>query len=333
MKTTSINICTLCVPCDCRCRYCLLSWDGKLYGADYDRCRQYGENFYNWLRENRPELSFAFYWGYSMEHPRLLDAIDFLQKIGSPSGEFLQFNGMKMRSNPELSILLSDLKTHGIKLIDLTFYGTQAYHDRFAGRKGDFDLMIRTLQVANELDFPVKIGIPVTQENVSQIDDLLHLLDVYKLHHLALFIPHEEGRGIGLRNVRLREEDYCHMSERAKGLLNRNLYRTEADWLLKMPFAAPRNRVLTISLTPENIETFEKLTFDNTVKLLEQMDENYHAALPDINDLAKRYGDPTGSALYRLRDLQMSYQKRYIEENNLQLYDIHDERQCFVRRF
>ncbi|MBR2895354.1 MAG: DNA replication and repair protein RecF, partial [Oscillospiraceae bacterium] len=50
------------------------------------------------------------------EHPDLLDAVDFCRSIGSPAGEFLQFDGMKFRSDKELATLLKGLQEHGIKL-------------------------------------------------------------------------------------------------------------------------------------------------------------------------------------------------------------------------
>ena len=37
MKTASVLINSLCVPCGCRCRYCLLSWNGKTEGAEWER--------------------------------------------------------------------------------------------------------------------------------------------------------------------------------------------------------------------------------------------------------------------------------------------------------
>lgn len=88
MLTTSINVVSHCVPCRCRCRYCLLSWDGEAVGAEYERSAAYARRFYDWLRKNRPELGFAFYFGYCMEHPRLLDTVDFLNSIGSPAADF-----------------------------------------------------------------------------------------------------------------------------------------------------------------------------------------------------------------------------------------------------
>ena len=102
MRTVSVNVMNLCVPCANRCRYCLLSYDGKVNGVDFKRSKAYAKRFYDWLRENRPDLSFLFGFGYSMDHPDLLGAIDFCRSIGSATGAFLQFDGMNFRTDGEL---------------------------------------------------------------------------------------------------------------------------------------------------------------------------------------------------------------------------------------
>ncbi|MBQ3159944.1 MAG: hypothetical protein IJC00_05730, partial [Clostridia bacterium] len=98
MQTKSVMLQTLCVPCACRCRYCLLSWNGRTIGADYDRSQRFAERFYDWLQRERPDISFHFSFGYSMDHPRLFDALDFLNGIGSVGGQFLQCDGMAFRT-------------------------------------------------------------------------------------------------------------------------------------------------------------------------------------------------------------------------------------------
>ena len=185
MKTVSINVMNLCVSCENRCRYCLLSYDGKTHGVDYQRSEAYAKRFYEWLRTNRPDLSFLFGFGYSMEHPDLLRAIDFCRSIGSATGEFLQFDGMKFRTDEELEELLLQLKEHGIKLIDLTFYGTESYHDRFAARNGDYQLMMRTLAKANKVGLDVTVSIPITHENANQLDTLIAQLQQYRTNRIS----------------------------------------------------------------------------------------------------------------------------------------------------
>lgn len=332
MKTVSINVMNLCVPCENRCRYCLLSYDGKPGGVDYQRSQAYAKRFYDWLKENRPDLSFLFGFGYSMEHPDLLGAIDFCRSIGSATGEFLQFDGMKFRTDVELETLLRQLQTHGIKLIDLTFYGTESYHDRFAARAGDYQLMMRTLEKANEIGLNVAVSIPITRENAGQIEDLLAELGQYRTQAIRCFVPHSEGRGRLLDAVRFSAEDYENLSGHVRSRINTTRFKTEGEWL-KSGFLPNEKRVLTVTLTPENVQFFEGLSFEDTIAYLEKLDDDYYAAIPTVEELAKLYGDPNGHRYYSARDLYLHYQRRYIADHKLEVYDINDERQCFSRRF
>lgn len=332
MKTVSINVMNLCVPCANRCRYCLLSYNGKESGVDYKRSERYAKRFYEWLQENRPELSFLFGFGYSMEHPSLLSAIEFCQSIGSATGEFLQFDGMKFRTDSELETLLRQLNNRGIKLIDLTFYGTKEYHDRFAARSGDYQLMIRTLAMANKIGLNVSVSIPVTHENADQIDALITQLNQHRIQRIACFIPHGEGRGRLLEPVRLSVEDCSKLSDNVRSRINWNRFKTEREWL-RDGFSPVSRRVLTVTLTPENVDFFEGLSFEETIVYLEKLDDDYYSSIPTVEELAGIYGNPNGNHYYSARDLYLSYQRRYIADHKLDIYDINDERQCFSRRF
>ena len=281
---------------------------------------------------NRPELSFTFGFGYSMEHPELLNAIRFCQSIGSATGEFLQFDGMKFRTQKELHALLSQLKSNGIKLINLTFYGTEAYHDRFAARSGDYKLMMNTLKACNEIGLDVTVGIPLTHENVSQVDDLVNQLEKYKPAHISCFVPHSEGRGRLLDNIRFTSDDYEQLSDKLKCYFNRNRFKPEKEWVRSDLLPQSSKRVLTLTLTPDNIEFFEHLDFNDTIAYLEKLDDTYYQIIPTFEELIKIYGNPDGTKMYSARDLYLHYQKRYIEDHNIAVYDINDERQCFSRR-
>lgn len=333
MKTSSISVSSLCVPCSCRCRYCLLSWDGSLPGADYERSKGYALRFYNWLRENRPELGFNFYFGYSMEHPQLLDAIAFARSIGSPIGRFLQFNGMAFRSEPELHRFLRSLKKQGTELIDLSFYGLREYHDRFAGRPGDFDYLLRVLRAANEIGLEVQLGLPLTAESAPQSGELLDIWNDFKFTRRSLFVPHSEGRGKYLEPIRFSDADFACLDDRAKALVNTSRFKSEAQWLRDGDFPAYENRALGLVLTKENIETFESMPFDETIAYLEKLDDDYFSAFPPLSELAQIYGDIENRRWYSLRDLHMKYQRRFVEENGLTIQDINDERRHFSRRF
>lgn len=331
MKTVSVNVSSLSVPCYNRCRYCLLSWDGRCRGTSYEESRDYALGFHQWLKKNRPELNFQFYFAYSMEHPQLLETVDFMQEKGYVQGEFLQFDGMKFRTSEESFRLLRDLKDHGVKLVDFTFYGTREYHDRFAARTGDFDYMMTMLRQAKEVGLDAEVGIPVTHENAGQVEALIDMLEPLSPQKIFCLVPHGEGRGVRLDKVRLTQADYEAFSPKVKAHFNRELYRTEGEWAAQ-GLGEYQRRVVTLVPTPENLSRFQTMGYEQTLAYLERLDDEYHAALPTASELLALYGDPNGQAFYTKRDLLMHFQRRYIAEHGLNLYDIHDERHCFVRR-
>ena len=333
MKTRSIAVQNLCIPCENRCRYCLLSYDGKLRGVSYDRSERYAKRFYDWIQANLPEASFQFYFGYSMEHPRLLEAIDFMKRIGAAGGEFLQFDGMKFRSGTEIDELLSGIRQHGIRLIDMTFYGSREYHDRFAMRSGDFDYMIEIIHRAAAIGLDAQVSLPLTQENAGQADELVSMFESLTLKNLFCFVPHSEGRGASLDKVRLTLSDYEKLGERVKRRFNRKRFLTEREWIERHALPRYESRAITVSLTPQNIDRLEAQPFEETIAEIESLDDAYHAALPELASLTNLCGNPGSDAFYSARDLIQHYQRKFIKDHNLNLYDIHDERQHFVRRF
>ena len=324
---------TLSVPCGCHCRYCLLSWDGHPVGADYSRCKEYAKRFHSYIREKRPEIQFHFTFGYCMEHPNLMEELDFLNSIGSVQGSFLQLDGLRIRTPAETAAFMAELREHGVQQINLTFYGQQEYHDRFAGRRGDFAYLLLLARSALNTGIGLSAGIPLTSENAGSADALLEQLEDEGISHTTVFIPHGEGRGAALDSVRFTQADFGRLGEKAKSKLNTNLFKTEAQWIASQPLPEEENRSLLLSLTPDNISQFEQMDFDAAIRYLEQLDENYYSAIPSFAELCTLYGNPNGTAFYGKRDLYQHYQRQYISENCLNIHDVNDERFCGSRRF
>jgi len=334
MTTESILLQNLCVPCACRCRYCLLSWDGRPVGIPWDRGARFASRFRQWLLENRPELRFQFAFGYAMEHPELREALRFLRRIGSPQAEFLQCDGLRMRGGAECAALARLLAEEGVKHLNFTFYGLPDYHDRFAGRPGDFSLMLRLMRAAEEAGLAVSAGVPLTAESAPQADALIGLLrEDGACDRISLFVPHEEGRGAALRSIRFSEDELGLLSPDALALLNRRLYRPEGEWVREKDFAPETRRTLLLSLRPDNIDRYESMTPGELIAEAEALDEAYYAAFPTLPELAERYGDPAGRRFYRQRDLFYHYRRLFAADRGLEIYDVTDERQTGSRRF
>lgn len=302
-------------------------------GADYARCKTYAKRFHDYIQKNRPEIQFHFTFGYCMEHPNLLEELDFMNSIGSVQGRFLQMDGMRFRTPEETKDWMAELQAHGVQQINLTFYGLREYHDRFAARRGDFDFLLLLGKTAMEQGIALSAGIPLTSENADSAEELLNQLEENGFPSTSLFVPHGEGRGAALDSIRFTQADFERLGEKAKSKLNTHIFRTEAQWLQAQPIPEDENRSLLLSLTPENIDMFERMAFGETVRYLELLDDEYYAAIPTFAELCASYGNLDGSAFYGKRDLYQHYQKRYIAEHNLSIRDIHDERFCGSRRF
>ena len=332
VHTASVMLQTLCVPCANRCAYCLLSWDGKTYGACFDRSAKTARRFAEWIARERPGCSFQFYFGYSMDHPHLAEAIDLLNELGSTQGRFLQMDGFAFRSEAESLRLLTEFRQHGVEEMNFTFYGLEAYHDRFAGRKGDFLFLSQLARQAAGLGFRVSARIPLMKTNAAQADGLADNLQRCGVAQTHLFVPHSEGRGAGLERIRLDSESLALVSPARRTLLS-GTYRQERDWLSEKDPPLPKRRALLVSLTQENIDGIELAPVEETLGAIERLDEDYYAAFPDFAELAQRYGRKDSSSYYSLRDLWHRYRMLYQRESGLTVYDVTDERRHGSRRY
>ena len=91
--------------------------------------------------------------------------------------------------------------------------------------------------------------------------------------------------------------------------------------------------MLTLGLTQENMGHFENQDFGETIRYLEELDDSYYGAIPSLHQLAAIYGDLSEDRFYSERDLYLKYQRRYIQDHELKLPDMNDERFCCSRLF
>jgi len=60
VRTESVMIQNLCVPCNCHCRYCLLSWNGKPAGTSWERGKEAGLRLMKEIKEEYSNLDLSF---------------------------------------------------------------------------------------------------------------------------------------------------------------------------------------------------------------------------------------------------------------------------------
>ena len=329
MKTVSLGITSYCVPCPNHCRYCLLASEGKAPGAEYARSKAFAARVIRELQKKRPDVSAQFYVGYCMDLPDLSDYIRFSRKLGFPGARFLQMNGFALRGEEETAELIKRIREEGVELIDLTFFGGEEYHDRFAGRKGDHSLLLRMLDAAEKEGLPVHLSVPLFRENLGETEALRRTLRAHSSAGIGYFLPNGKGRGRFLEEQRITWEEFDALPEEIRADFPLRNYRTEGEWIVSGQCRDPEKRSLTVVLTRENIEEWEGLSAEEILRKLEALDDDFLARMPSVPELARRYGDPEGRRLYRLRDLIIKWQQTYIAEEDPGLWDMNEETRHF----
>ncbi len=334
MKTTSIGVHNLAAPCHCACRYCLLRSDKTAPdGVDYFRGKRIAERLVEWARETGFDPLPFYYVPYCAEYPELFDTIAFNRSVEFAGAKFLQCNGIALRNAAQTDEFILQLKEAGVTDLDTTFFGDEAFHDRFAARKGDWRFMLRLAETAERHGLTVFPTVVLMRDNLAMLpglfDTLAQVADAGNIHS---FLFDYRGRGHLVEKSRLTREDYETLPENVKRTFNAGRYKTEREWLNGDSLPEYTRRAVTITLRRDNIEQFERMTCEEMVRYVEQLDDAYYAAIPGINELAAMYGDPTNERLYRPRDLFWMWQRRYIREHGLKLYDVTDERYCCTIR-
>ena len=329
MKTVSFGIANYCVPCHAYCRYCLLSSCGKATGVNADEGMGFARRVMQELAQTTPDLSTFYYIGYCMDTPDLPGYIQFCREHHSPGAGFLQMNGFAFREEKELQELMLRIRKNGVELIDLTFYGNEEYHDRFAGRNGDYRFLIQMLNAAGQAKLPVSVSIPLLRENLDQIPDLHRVLSGMPVRKFSYFLPHSKGRGRFMQEQRITRQEFDSLPGEIRDSFQRIKHMTESEWLSSGKIMDSEKRSLTLVLSPENMEYYRSMPAAKILNELECMDNQYLSIMPSAGELADRYGDPANQQLFRFRDLLLKWQQQYISESGDTLYDMHNETHSF----
>ena len=320
MQTVSLYILNLLAPCHCACRYCFLCAGGGTTGVEYGR----GEALARRIHAALPALPLSYTCGYCYDYPELARGIAFNRELGFAGAGYLQVNGIAPRGPEDLRTWLGGLKAAGAHSVDATFYGLEPAHDKFAGRRGDFQLLLHILRAAQALDYQANVTFPITEENKDDLDPMLKQLESEGCTRFFGYLPDCRGRGALLEDIRLTQASREALGPQVCGKVNWSRYRTEAAWL-QSGFAEPEKRQLRLVLTQETIARWEAMAPAQIIAELERLDEQYYAALPPMEELARLYGDPQGRRLCRDRDLRWKYGGQYRLEHGIDIHDVTDE--------
>lgn len=208
---------------------------------------------------------------------------------------------------------LRALKDVGEDAIQINLYGVGKIHNRFAGRRGDFDLINRIAEDAVEAGLGLYFRIFVTKGNVSELDAIdsyvrrfgeAVLKAWYDLWVLA-------GRGYRAESLRIDETDRETITVKlpAGCLSEREIIAKLDAGEIDASHFAPRYNMLSFAVGENGVHTYEHtgrvadvpVGVEDDEKLLKYLSRKKEEEMRRISrtpDLVAEYGDVGNRRLY-----------------------------------
>lgn len=145
--------------------------------------------------------------------------------------------GLKMRSSNEMLQWLTERRNLGVTNIHASFVGCGAVHDRWLGRRGDFDFLLSTFGIAAELGMNCGATLFVTKSRLPMLEELVAILDsvaskpIYK--HYRQFYYY--GHGAHRDEERIDEADLdklpATVADKFRKGFETDWHHAERDWI------------------------------------------------------------------------------------------------------
>lgn len=316
--------------CRCRCMHCKGRGGGGQWGPEefetvsYKRARAAMEPIYAWY-EALEEKPFRLLLGAS-EVADFEDTEKLMRLHTRVYGQaFAVCNGMDFMSPDELDAFFTRLYAAGARVCMTTFFGTEAFHDRFAGREGDFRYLLDVNRAAQKAGLNKLHILFLSRPNLPYLDELTELLTALPGKKQIQYRPiFNKPDAFTPEEDRLTRAEYAAAEARYHASIHWPL-KTKAEWYDYILSGDYSDKTHDLSrLTPQ------VLLGGTTLRELEEMTdvESYldavvekHTALrlgtPDMKTLCRLYGDPEpeNDRMYTFCDLEYAWKAQYQAEH------------------
>src|SRR5215475_2374155 len=167
-------------PCAHSCGYCS-SGRKRLENVPFSRLARMAERFQHWRDHEHPGFKIDVGVGHSFNYGA--EAFEKLlalrSRVAGPRiDRSLSLGGLQWRPDEEARDWLREHRDiAGIDRVHATLAGHGERHDRWNGRRGDFDYLMRLMRDAAELDLRVTQRIFVVRSTLALLDELMAKLD------------------------------------------------------------------------------------------------------------------------------------------------------------
>ena len=299
-------------PCAHICRYCLISESRKRSTLPFSRFEQLVHRFHDWRQAERPDLEIGVFVGPSYDYDlETLKGIARLRERRGAKFRMLNLGGLRMRRGDELVTWLEERQDAGIVGLHTSLAGFGAIHDRWNGRSGDFDYQVSVLRLGGERGMTRQEKLFLTRNTLPLFDRLLDLLDTIPGRSLSRTAGPFFYAGLATRyeDERLTEDDRDNLPPRINELRSGKFatWLSEREWIPVMQETStrPRRLLLKLDVDESNIESLENTPCDEIFAQRELEYQKSYRAIPALDELCERYGDPENRRVYMMsRDVE-----------------------------
>jgi hypothetical protein len=308
--------------CANHCRYCQVGIK-RLSNISFSRFAAIVERFVAWQETcDLPDFKTGFWLGYAHNYNvATLSGIRALQKLtAQPFLDLILLGGVIHRPDDEIRAWIEERRNIGIEKVTASFSGYGDSHDRWNGRRGDFNFLMRAQRIAAELGMQLHQKIFLTRSTLPLLDELLDRLDMFpgaaERHAHPLFYC---GHASRMEDERLTEEELNNIPERLRKLLRFDWHnwRTERGWMDTVQVEGEKHErvLLKLILDDDNIQRFESMSCDEIVTKLAAATSKAYAAIPTRAELCRKHGDPTNTRVYMFRmDMECKWLDSYLQD-------------------
>lgn len=313
-------------PCAHICRYCLISETRKGSALPFARFEQLVHRFHDWkIAARRDDLDIGVFVGPSFDYD--LETLKGVARLRARRGgkfQILNLGGLRIRQGEMLAAWIEERQAAGIVGFHTSLAGCGETHDRWNGRRGDFDYQTAILRMGGERGMVRHERLFLTRSTLPHFDRLLDILDgisgEVRNRYATLFFY--AGLATRHEDERITEEMRDALPERI-GALRRGKFqdwRSEREWIPIMMETAgkPRRLVLKLDVNEGNIDHLEKSSCEAIFAERERLYQESYRGIPSLEELCSRYGDPTSRKVYMMsRDVEGRWMHLHAQETGV----------------
>jgi hypothetical protein len=313
-------------PCANHCRFCTIG-NQRPDDLSFARFAALMERLDEWRRQHRPaDFDLVFDWMRAENWDRETAAAmkQLHRRVMPQIREMLFLGGIDFKPDTQLKAWLAERHSLGTDLIWASLAGNRELHDKWVGRRNDFDFNLKALRLASELGYARGEVLFLTKSTLPRLEPLMDSLDAIPGREWRkVRIVYYRGRGKRMMHERITRDDFRRLPERVLAdLQERDSLKTEPEWrewLRAQSSAAVLTTRLFLNVTAANIAALEARPCDEIMDELERRTREVFATLPEASYLSERYGSQESGdeRLYPPGELERIWLDRYLQERSL----------------